>query len=206
MATVETGCRKFLRSNIKKTINFTHLSIPDLVVIEPQIFGDNRGFFYEAFRSDFYAQSGIKNVNFIQLNRSRSTKSVLRGLHMQRPPFTQDKLVWVINGSVLDVAVDARPNSPTFGQWEAVELTGDNHKLFFVPKGFLHGFIVLSESVDFEYLVSNLYNQESELGVVWNDPNIGINWQVSDPILSDKDKLHPLLKDIKSILPQSYET
>lgn len=177
-------------------MNFIKTKINGLVIIEPKIFGDQRGFFFESYSQKEFADNGI-NIAFVQDNQSRSTKHVLRGLHLQLPPHEQDKLIRVIRGEVFDVAVDARPNSPTFGQWESIVLSEENKKMFFIPKGFLHGFVALSDVVDFEYKVSNFYSKESELGVAWNDPDLNISWPVTSPILSDKDKVNKFLKEVE---------
>lgn len=177
-------------------MEFKKLNIPGLVLITPDVFGDSRGFFKETYSRDLFKQNGI-DIEWVQDNHSRSTKGVLRGLHWQRGPFAQDKLVRVARGIVLDVAVDIRVGSPTFGQYESVELSDENHNIFLVPKGFAHGFYVLSDIADFEYKVSNQYNKESEAALLWNDTDINIDWKLDgQPILSQKDTMNPLLKDI----------
>lgn len=180
-------------------MKFTSLSIPGLFLVEPQVFGDNRGFFMETYSKKEFAAAGI-DIDFVQDNHSRSTQGVLRGLHFQKPPFAQEKLVRVTQGEVLDVAVDIRPDSPTFGKWDSVHLTAENKNMFFIPEGFAHGFYVLTETADFQYKCSNFYNKESEGGLLWNDPDINIAWLATDPQLSEKDKLWPKLKDIESEL------
>jgi dTDP-4-dehydrorhamnose 3,5-epimerase len=163
--------------------------IDGIITIEPQIFEDDRGFFMETYSKKVFAQNGI-DVEFVQDNHSRSAFGVLRGLHFQKPPFAQDKLIRVTQGEVVDIAVDIRPNSPTFGQYESAHLSAENKKMFFIPKGFAHGFYVLSETVDFQYKCSNYYNKESEGGLLWNDPDLNITWYTDgNPILSEKDKL-----------------
>jgi dTDP-4-dehydrorhamnose 3,5-epimerase len=169
--------------------------IPDLVVITPKAFGDTRGFFKETYSEEEFRKNGI-DINWVQDNHSRSSKGVLRGLHWQRGEYAQDKLVRVATGKVLDVAVDIRKDSPTFGKYAAVILSDENHKIFLLPKGFAHGFVALTDVADFEYKVSSPYNQESERAILWNDPDIGVEWDVKDPQLSEKDKLAPLLKDV----------
>lgn len=178
---------------------FTKTKIEGLVIIEPSVFADDRGFFMETYSKKVFAENGI-DVEFVQDNHSRSTKGVLRGLHFQKPPFAQDKLIRCTRGEVLDVAVDIRANSPTFGQYEAVLLSEENKKEFFIPKGFAHGFLVLSDIADFQYKCSNFYNKESEGGILYNDPQIAIDWPKLDIelILSDKDKLWPSLEEIKN--------
>lgn len=177
-------------------MQFIELSIPGLILIKPNVFGDNRGFFKETYSKEEFKKNGI-DIEWVQDNHSRSTKGVLRGLHWQREPFAQDKLVRVARGTVLDVAVDIRVGSPTFGQYESVELSDENHNMFLVPRGFAHGFYVLSDIADFEYKVSNQYNKESESALLWNDTDINIDWKLEgEPLLSEKDKMNPLLKDI----------
>ncbi len=175
------------------------IAISGLYIIEPKIFGDSRGYFYESFsRRDFEAKIG--SVDFCQDNQSFSHYGVLRGLHFQKPPFTQSKLVRVIQGTVLDVAVDIRKGSPTFGQYVAVELSGENHRQFFIAKGFAHGFCVLSETALFQYKCDEFYHPESEGALAWNDPDLHIEWNIpAERIeLSEKDKHHPFLKDFDS--------
>jgi dTDP-4-dehydrorhamnose 3,5-epimerase len=176
-------------------LKFTPQSIADVILIEPTLHGDDRGYFVETFRQDLFEEAVGYQVNFVQDNESKSTKGVLRGLHYQLPPYAQAKLVRVIEGSVLDVAVDIRKSSPTFGQHVAVELTAANRRQLFVPHGFTHGFVVLSDSATFAYKVDNYYAPEYDRGIVFDDAKLGIDWQL--PIealqLSDKDKLHPML-------------
>ncbi len=178
-------------------MKFTPQSIPDVVLIESTIHGDNRGYFMETFRQDLFEEALGYQVNFIQDNESKSTKGVLRGLHYQLPPYTQAKLVRVIEGSVLDVAVDIRKASSTFGQHVVVELTAENKHQLFVPHGFAHGFVVLSDSATFAYKVDNYYAPKHDRGIVFNDKDLGIDWKL--PLealqLSDKDKTHPNLSD-----------
>ena len=169
-------------------------SLPGVVIIEPQVFGDARGFFYESYNRAKYHEAGITR-QFVQSNVSRSAKSVLRGLHYQSPN-PQGKLVSVLEGEVFDVAVDIRRDSPTFGQWVGAMLTADNHRHFWIPEGFAHGFCVLSEFATFAYQCTALYDHAADASVRWNDPDIGIDWPVSSPLLSDKDEKAPLLKDV----------
>lgn len=173
----------------------THL--PGVVVIEPKLFGDKRGFFLETYRQDVMQAAGI-TANFVQDNHSRSTQGVLRGLHYQMTQ-TQGKLVRVATGCVYDVAVDVRKGSPTFGQWYGTELTEENMRMMYVPAGFAHGFVVLSETADFIYKCTDYYHPESEKGIAWDDPDLNIDWSISDIKekikLSEKDKKNVLLKD-----------
>ncbi|MFA5827856.1 MAG: dTDP-4-dehydrorhamnose 3,5-epimerase [Candidatus Shapirobacteria bacterium] len=174
---------------------FIETKISGLLMIEPKVFADSRGFFLESYSQKVFADNGINTI-FVQDNHSRSSKNVLRGLHFQKRPFAQDKLIRVTSGEVFDVAVDIRPGSPTYGKYESAILSAENHKMFLIPAGFAHGFCVLSETVDFLYKCSNYYSKESEGGIVYNDPDLNIPWPVENPILSDKDKLWPSLKNI----------
>ena len=164
--------------------------IDGVVIIEPRIFKDDRGYFYESFSQREFEEK-VCRTTFVQDNQSKSSYGVVRGLHFQKPPYSQSKLVRCIKGAVLDVAVDIRKGSPTFGKYVAVELTEDNHRQFFVPRGFAHGFAVLSEEAVFQYKCDNFYNKESEGAVAWNDPQLGIDWRipVEKVLLSEKDKL-----------------
>ena len=175
------------------------VEIEGLKVITPSVFGDDRGYFMETYNYNDFAAAGI-DCTFVQDNQSMSVKGVLRGLHFQKPPFTQSKLVRVIKGAVLDVAVDIRKGSPTFGKHVAVELTGENHRQFFIPRGFAHGFAVLSDEVLFQYKCDHYYAPQSEGGIAWDDPDLGIDWRLpaDKVILSDKDKKHPRLKDYQT--------
>ena len=176
-------------------MKFTSLSIPDVVLIEPKVFGDSRGFFLESFKQDLFNEATGTNYEFIQDNHSRSSKGVLRGLHYQLPPYAQGKLVRVITGAVFDVAVDIRRSSPTFGKWVGAELTAENHKQLWIPPGFAHGFVVLSDTADFVYKTTAYYAPQTDRGVLWNDAEIGIDWpQLDIPFsLSDKDQKQPVL-------------
>ena len=182
-------------------MKFTPQSIPDVLLIEPTVHDDNRGYFVETFRQDLFEEAVGYKVNFIQDNESKSTKGVLRGLHYQLPPYTQAKLVRVIEGSVLDVAVDIRKSSPTFGQHVAVELTANNKHQLFVPHGFAHGFVVLSDSSTFAYKADNYYAPEYDRGIVFDDSELAIDWQLlaEELQLSDKDKTHPSLANAKDL-------
>lgn len=170
-------------------MKFVKQSIPDVIVIEPNLHGDARGYFMETFRQDLFEAAVGHTVNFVQDNESMSSKGVLRGLHFQLAPHAQSKLVRVIEGRVLDVAVDIRVGSPHFGQYVGVELTADNKKQLFVPRGFAHGFVVLSETATFAYKVDNYYSPECDRGIAFNDPQLNINWRLSNELLmlSDKD-------------------
>ncbi len=177
-------------------INVIQTEIPGVVIIEPKVFGDARGYFFESWsQKDFDEQ--VRSIKFVQDNESKSSYGVLRGLHFQKGKYAQSKLVRVVKGKVLDVAVDIRKGSPTFGKYVAVELTEDNHRQFFVPRGFAHGFVVLSEEAVFQYKCDNLYAPTEEGALAWNDPDIGIDWGVSADkiLLSAKDMVHPCLKD-----------
>ncbi len=171
-------------------------AIPGVVIIEPRVFKDARGYFFESFsQRDFDSQ--VREVRFVQDNESKSSFGVLRGLHFQKPPHAQSKLVRVVKGAVLDVAVDIRKGSPTFGQHVAVELSAENHRQFFIPRGFAHGFVVLTDEVVFQYKCDNFYAPQYEGAIAWDDPDLGIDWRVSseEVLLSDKDRCHPCLKD-----------
>lgn len=182
-------------------MNITTTPIPDLLVIEPKVWNDNRGYFYESYNARLFADSGVA-ANFIQDNQSFSQRGALRGLHAQRSPFAQGKLVRVIQGSVLDVAVDIRKNSITYGQHFSIELSGKNHKQLWVPPGFLHGFLTIEDNTIFTYKVSNYYDKNSEIGVIWNDQDLDIKWtdhiKNEDLILSEKDLILPAFKDFES--------
>lgn len=172
--------------------------IEGVLIVEPTVYGDARGYFMESFSErDFGAATGL-NVKFVQDNESRSKRGVLRGLHFQREPYAQAKLVRVVQGRVLDVAVDIRPGSATFGKYVAVELSADNHRQLFIPKGFSHGYVVLEEGTVFQYKCDEYYHPESEDGIAWNDPQIGIEWGVeeSEIILSEKDTNRKLLREL----------
>ena len=177
-------------------MNIAALNIPEIKLIEPQVFGDERGYFMESWNAKRYAEVGI-DCHWVQDNESRSRFGVLRGLHFQLPPYTQAKLVRVIEGAVLDITVDIRRNSPTFGQYPAVTLSGSNHRQLFIPRGFAHGFVVLTPSVLFAYKCDNLYMPSHERGIAFDDPQLNINWQLParDLILSEKDQHNPSLQE-----------
>lgn len=180
-------------------MNIEETKIRKLLKLQPKVFGDERGYFLESFKQEWW-RDNLFNVEFVQDNESKSGYGVLRGLHFQRPPYEQSKLVRVIEGEVLDVAVDLREGSPTYGKHETVILSGENKTQFFVPRGFAHGFVVLSESAIFSYKVDNVYAPEHEGGIIWNDPKLGIDWNVSDENvkLSDKDKKLPPFESFKT--------
>lgn len=175
-------------------MTFIKTPIPDLIVFEPKVWEDDRGYFYESYNLRAFADGGI-TTTFLQDNQAKSTYGVLRGLHYQVPPFTQAKLVSVLEGEVLDVVVDLREHSQTYGQWYSIRLSAENKKQLFVPRGFAHGYVVLSETAVFFYKVDNYYSKESEGGVMYNDPSLKIDWQVAekDLILSEKDRILPQL-------------
>lgn len=178
-------------------MNVIKTDIEGVVIIEPKVFGDSRGYFFESYsQRDFDAAVG--QVRFVQDNESKSCYGVVRGLHFQKPPFAQSKLVRVVKGCVLDVAVDIRAGSPTFGKHVAVELSDENHRQLFIPKGFAHGFAVLSEEAVFQYKCDCFYTPESEGAIAWDDPALGIDWRIPSDrvILSEKDKHHPSLSEI----------
>lgn len=179
--------------------------IPDVVIIDPRVFGDSRGYFFESWsQREFDAL--VRPVRFVQDNESSSSYGVVRGLHFQKGAFSQSKLVRVVEGTVLDVAVDIRRGSPTFGRHVAVELDADSHRQLFIPRGFAHGFSVLSQHAVFQYKCDNYYAPQAESAIAWNDPALGIDWRVSaeDAILSEKDKRHPLLADCPDLF--DYES
>lgn len=175
-------------------MNVIELEIKGLFIIEPKIFEDDRGYFYESYNRDQLLKYGI-DIDFVQDNQSLSHKNVLRGLHYQNEPYGQDKLVRVIKGSVIDVAVDIREGSPTYGKWVKVFLSEKNKLSFLIPKGFAHGFITLEDNTIFSYKCSNVYNKQSEGGIIWNDPTIDIDWgvDIEDIIISDKDSILPTI-------------
>lgn len=180
-------------------MNVIKTDIEGVVIIEPRIFTDARGYFFESFSERNFCKE-VREIRFVQDNESKSSYGVMRGLHFQRPPFTQSKLVRVIKGAVLDVAVDIRKGSPTYGKHVAVELTEDDHRQFFVPRGFAHGFAVLSDEAIFQYKCDNFYAPEADGGISILDDSLGIDWRIptDKAILSEKDTKHPLLKDFDS--------
>lgn len=169
--------------------------ISGLIIIKPEVYNDHRGYFFESYNKQKLAEAGIEN-EFVQDNESKSNKGVLRGLHYQKAPYSQGKLVRVIQGAVLDVAVDIRKDSPTYGKWASIELTGDNKWMYWIPEGFAHGFLTLEDNTIFSYKCSGIYNKPSEAAIRWNDPQLAINWGVSAPILSEKDKIAPFFSEL----------
>ena len=172
--------------------------IEGLWVIRPKVFADPRGYFFESYNKEIFAKNGL-NMIFVQDNQSLSHKGVLRGLHFQNPPFAQGKLVRVITGSVFDVAVDIRKDSPTYGKHFGAELTAENKMMMYIPEGFAHGFLTLEDNTIFSYKCTNFYNKASEDSIKWNDPEIGIKWNVEDPLLSEKDVSGKDFRDFKSL-------
>jgi len=170
--------------------------IEGLLIIEPRVFPDQRGLFYESYQKQRYSEAGL-DVEFVQDNISHSIKGTIRGLHYQAGEFAQGKLCEVLSGKVLDIAVDIRFGSPTFGKYFAIELSDENHKQFYIPPGFAHGFAVLSEKAIFHYKCTNYYNKESERGIIFNDPDLKIDWQIESPVVSEKDLLLPKFNEIE---------
>jgi len=173
---------------------FKKLSIPDVILVEPKVFPDERGFFLESFKESTFQENGI-TTKFVQDNYSHSIKGVLRGLHYQKNPKAQAKLVTAIRGEIFDVAVDIRKDSPTYGKWVGEILSDQNHKSLYVPEGFAHGFLCLSDEADVVYKVNEEYSAENDRGMLWNDPAVGVKWPVENPIISEKDKQQPLLEN-----------
>ncbi len=186
-------------------MRFIKADIPDIRIIEPIIFSDDRGYFEETYRKDMLEEAIGYSIDFVQDNESKSSYGVLRGLHFQLPPFAQSKLVRVIKGKILDVAVDIRKGSPTFGKYVSVELSEENKRMVFIPRGFAHGFVVLSDEAIFSYKVDNYYSKENDSGIAYNDPALGIDWQLdSDSLkLSEKDKMQQLLSDADRLFEYS---
>jgi dTDP-4-dehydrorhamnose 3,5-epimerase len=179
-------------------MEFIKIKLEGAWLIKPQVFGDNRGFFLESYSKKIFAEHGIAD-EFVQDNHSKSEKKgTLRGLHFQNPPYTQAKLVRVTKGKVYDVIVDIRKDSPTFGKWEGFGLSAENFQMLYVPRGFAHAFMTLADNTEFQYKCDNFYSSENEGGIIWNDPTLNINWPIKDPVLSEKDKLHPQFKDFNS--------
>ena len=174
---------------------FKKLNIPDVILVEPHSFTDDRGFFFESFKESDFFSNGI-DKKFVQDNFSHSVNGVIRGLHFQKAPKAQAKLVTVLKGKIFDVAVDIRKNSPTYGKWVSEILSGDTHNLLYVPEGFAHGFCVISDEADVLYKVSNEYSQEHERSIIWNDPKLDIQWPIKKPIISNKDNKLSLLENL----------
>jgi len=187
-------------------IEVIQTAIPGVVIIEPKVFGDSRGYFFESWSLRDFSEA-VMPVNFVQDNESKSRYGVLRGLHFQKGEHSQSKLVRVVSGRVLDIAMDIRRGSPWFGQHVACELSGENHRQFFIPRGFAHGFAVLSQEAVFQYKCDNLYCPSSEGAIAWNDPALGIDWGIpsADVLLSEKDKHHPLLADAPELFDYSVD-
>lgn len=174
----------------------TPLNIPEVIVFEARVFGDDRGFFFESFSQRLFDEAVGYPVTFVQDNHSKSARGVLRGLHYQLPPFAQGKLVRVVQGEVFDVAVDVRAGSPTFGQWAGAILSAENKRQLWVPEGFAHGFITLSETAEFLYKTTNYYAPQCERAIIWNDPDLAIDWPLDgEPVLSEKDAQAPLFRE-----------
>lgn len=173
---------------------FQHLEISEIILIEPSRFEDNRGFFMETYKYSDFVRNGIRE-HFVQDNSSRSLKNVLRGLHYQRNPHAQGKLVHCVRGTIFDVAVDIRKGSPTFMRWVSAELSEDNNRMLYIPAGFAHGFLVMSDTADVIYKCTKEYSPSDDRGIRWNDPDIHVSWPVRDPVLSEKDRGLPLLRD-----------
>ena len=187
-------------------INVIETAIPNLLILEPRVFGDARGYFMESWNQrDF--EAAVRPIHFVQDNESKSRYGVLRGLHFQKGRCSQSKLVRVVSGRVLDVAVDIRRGSPWFGQHVACELTGENHRQFFIPRGFAHGFVVLSEEAVFQYKCDYPYTPEAEGAIAWNDPSLAIDWGIPEEamLLSEKDKHHPFLADAKDLFDYNLD-
>jgi dTDP-4-dehydrorhamnose 3,5-epimerase len=173
----------------------TPLSIPDVLLLEPEVFGDDRGFFFESFNQNKFEEAIGKKVNFVQDNHSKSSKNILRGLHYQLPPKAQGKLIRVTQGKVFDVVVDLRKSSPTFGKWISEILSADNKNQIWIPEGFAHGFVALSDTAEFLYKTTNFYSKEHERAIRWNDETIGIQWPINNVSLSSKDELASSFKE-----------
>ncbi len=182
-------------------MKFIKTDISDVIIIEPIVFSDDRGYFMETYREDKLEEAIGYSIDFVQDNESKSSYGVLRGLHFQLPPFAQSKLVRVIKGKILDIAVDIRKGSPTFGKYVSVELSEENKRMIFIPRGFAHGFVVLSDEAVFSYKVDNYYSKENDRGIAYNDPVLEIDWQIhTDSLqLSDKDKMQPFLADVDEL-------
>lgn len=178
-------------------MEFIKTSIEGLVIIRPDVFGDERGYFFESFNYLKFKKEGL-DLTFFQDNESKSKKGVLRGLHFQAPPFEQGKLVRVIRGAVFDFAVDIRRGSPTYGKWEKVLLTAENKTMFWIPPGFAHGFVTLEEETIFSYKCTNVYDKASEGSIIWNDPDLAVDWGVKDPLVSEKDAACPRFREVVS--------
>lgn len=178
-------------------MNIIRTALSGLLLIEPRVFGDDRGYFFESYNKRVFEEAGL-HMEFMQDNESCSSKGVLRGLHFQEPPYEQGKLVRVARGAVMDVSVDIRKDSPTYGKWEAFELSAKNKRMLWIPPGFAHGFLTLAENTVFIYKCTNLYNRESENSIFWNDPDLKIDWGIDRPLVSEKDQEAPFFRDLAS--------
>jgi dTDP-4-dehydrorhamnose 3,5-epimerase len=178
-------------------MQITESNLPGLLVIDPTVFGDNRGYFLESYNLETFKAAGLE-TDFVQDNESKSSKGVLRGLHFQEPPFAQGKHVRVARGAVMDISVDIRKDSSTYGKWVAYELSERNKRMLWIPPGFAHGFVTLDDDTIFIYKCTNLYNRESENSIRWNDPDLNIDWGVENPVISDKDLQAPFFKALQS--------
>ncbi|MDT8394443.1 MAG: dTDP-4-dehydrorhamnose 3,5-epimerase [Bacteroidales bacterium] len=178
-------------------MTITETKLPGLLVIDPKVFGDERGYFFESFNRSAFELAGLP-ADFLQDNESKSAKGVLRGLHFQHPPYEQGKLVRVARGAAMDVSVDIRKGSSTYGKWEAFELTGQNKRMIWIPPGFAHGFLSLEDDTIFIYKCTNVYNRESEDAIIWNDPDLNILWNTDNPKVSEKDQQAHSFRDLKS--------
>ncbi len=178
-------------------MNIIRTALSGLLLIEPRVFGDERGYFFESYNKRVFEEAGL-HMEFMQDNESCSSKGVLRGLHFQEPPYEQGKLVRVARGAVMDVSVDIRKDSPTYGKWEAFELSAKNKRMLWIPPGFAHGFLTLAENTVFIYKCTNLYNRESENSIFWNDPDLKIDWGIDRPLVSEKDQEAPFFRDLAS--------
>ncbi|MEE4256550.1 MAG: dTDP-4-dehydrorhamnose 3,5-epimerase [Bacteroidales bacterium] len=178
-------------------MNIIETKLPGLLIIDPNVFGDKRGYFFESYNAEVFRQAGLE-MEFLQDNESCSGKGILRGLHFQEPPYEQGKLVRVARGGVMDVSVDIRKGSPTFGKWEAFELNEHNKRMLYIPPGFAHGFVTLEENTIFIYKCTNIYHKESENSIRWDDPDLNIDWGISEPVISDKDRTAPLFRELES--------
>ena len=179
-------------------MKITKTPIEGLLIIEPVVFGDERGYFFESFNKEKFKEITGKELDFVQDNQSLSGKDIVRGLHFQNPPYAQGKLVRVIKGEVIDVVVDIRKNSSTYGEHFAIKLTEENKKMFWIPEGFAHGFSSLKDDTIFSYKCTNYYNKESEESIYWNDSDLKINWEVESPIISEKDQEKRMFKNFKT--------
>ncbi|MEN8226024.1 MAG: dTDP-4-dehydrorhamnose 3,5-epimerase [Bacteroidota bacterium] len=178
-------------------MNIIKTNLSGLLIIDPTVFGDDRGYFFESYNQQLFEAAGL-SVDFVQDNESKSARGVLRGLHFQEPPYEQGKLVRVARGAVMDVSVDIRKESKTYGQWAAYELSEHNKRMLWIPPGFAHGFVTLEDDTIFIYKCSGLYNRASENAIIWNDPDLNIEWGVEDPVISDKDKQAPSFRELNS--------